>query len=85
MRKRTLITNSLTLSLGTVLSLAIFAYLAPLNLSLSPTASAILWLTLLLGLTFIFTVYLSRKFPTTGYDNREADTILVNETWLLKK
>ena len=84
MSKTTLIANSLILSLGTVLSLTILAYLLRLTLIVSPgilkAAAGVLFLTLTAG----FALYLRRKFGPHDDKGRKPNTILVNETWLMK-
>ena len=84
MSKTTLIANSLILSLGTVLSLAILAYLMRLTLLFSPSVLISSAVILLLVLTAGFALYLRRNFGSYEDKARKPKTVLVNETWLLK-
>ena len=84
MSKTTLIANSLILSLGTVLSLAILAYLMRLTLFFSPGVLISSAIILLLVLTAGFALYLRRKFGSYDEKARNPKTVFVNDTWLLK-
>ena len=84
MSKTTLIANSLTLSLGTILCLAILAYLIKLNLFMTPPMIAIIGGVLLILLTASFAVYLRKKFGLRDNLDLSKKVVLVNETWLLK-
>jgi len=84
MSKTTLITNSLILALGSVLLLSIATYLVPINLALSPTIAALLGAALSLILAVIYAIILHKKFGTNTDKKESPQTILVNETWILK-
>lgn len=84
MSKTTLIANSLILSLGSVLCLAIISVLIPRNFVPSPLISVVIGLILVFVLTVAFAVYLHRKFGSSVGENQKADSVLVNETWLLR-
>jgi len=84
MRMTTLIANSLTLSLGCFVILSILAYLVKLDSVMSPVALISGGIVLILALAAIFAVYLRKKFGPSPMNMDTADTVLVNETWLLK-
>ncbi len=85
MSKMTLLANSLILSLGCILSLAILAYLLKLNQVVTSSVLISAAGILLFVLTAAFGLYLRRKFGSYEDEQRKPETILVNETWLLKQ
>ena len=84
MRKSTLVANSLILSLGCVLCLAIITYLLPFNIALTPATLVIFGLILTLTLMAVFAIYLHKKFRANKNQKHAPETVLINETWLLK-
>jgi len=84
MRKSTLAANSLILSLGSTVSIAIIAYLLKLNLIFRPVILTCVGGLLFIAFTAGFALYLRRKFGSNRDKKRAPSSVLVNETWLLK-
>jgi len=82
--KTTLIVNSLILSLSCCLSLSILAYLVKVNLFIPRNSLAILGGILFITLTVGFALYLHKQFGSNTKKKPAVQTILVNDTWLLK-
>ena len=85
MSRRTLFSNSLILSLGCFLTLAIAAYLLRLNALVSPKFMIAAGALLFVGLAIGFALYLRKRFGSRPNIQSVPQTVLVNETWLLKQ
>ena len=84
MSKSTLAANSLILSLGSALCLAIIIYLLPINIALSAAMLAVVSTTLVLVLAAGFALYLYKKFGSNADKPSTPETVFVNETWIMK-